>query len=103
MTRVIKKSSSRPPSQITEAVADPSDAWARALASTFVPDVLGPLERTAAMHAAAENQQPGRRRPLSKDRADVLLRRAFRAGKLTRRLVRLRPGKSVMAYTPVKD
>ena len=95
------RSSSRPANPITDAVADPASVWALALAPTFVPDTLHPLERTPAMHAAEENKKPGRRKPMSAARAAVLLARAEADGKLTRRFVRLVAGqKKVYAYRP---
>jgi hypothetical protein len=79
---------SRLPSPITEARADPADPWVAALVLPFVPDPLEPLERTASMHQAKEAE---RGRTITLSLAADELRRAYDAGNLSRRWVRLKP------------
>jgi hypothetical protein len=89
---------SRLPSPITSAVADPVDLWAAAMVLPFEPDPLYPLERTAAMHQAAEAEAG---RTISLTLAADQLRKAHAAGTLTRRWVRLRPRhRGEYAYQP---
>lgn len=75
--------------------------WALAVRPAFVPDALAPDEHTVETWAAKETKEG---RFVSQHQASALLYDAYKAGRLTRRRVRLVAGSNggCWAYRPAK-